>query len=342
MRIDTSRSRRTNIFTTAPVKAEGAVVPHVLTSRSPDNNVIVQKNTRLVSHSDGNKLEITNKVSDWLKRPNSDFYLGFGGMGDALLTLAPAWNNPRASIIFFGNSSSIDFIKKFFALFDIPSMVENNIMGKSWAENIYRTVGGHPNFRLSGHLADRMNYGDWMNENKYISRIIGHAAWMDKLGKKSNPSSTKGVICIGPSGSHKDMGRQRFLSINEFKMLTNKYLKMGYTVYGIGSENDYQTYGCVNDDNCFWACSDFIATRGQKHSCQLLDMLQILNGAERVFSMDTWLKTYTLLTDIPTTVIQTRWRGRYKKYGEDITDWVFLNAKIWPKIEMAKIEELLV
>jgi hypothetical protein len=70
-------------------------------------------------------------------------------------------------------------------------------------------------------------------------------------------------------------------------------------------------------------------------------MLRIINSAQLVVSVDTWLKTYTLLSNIPTIVVETRWNGAYKAFGEDITDWVFLNRRIWPDIKFEKIDDLL-
>lgn len=70
-------------------------------------------------------------------------------------------------------------------------------------------------------------------------------------------------------------------------------------------------------------------------------MLRIVNSANKVISVDTWLKTYSLLVGIPTTVVMTRWNGEYKQYGEDVTDWIFLNPKIWRNIKLEKVENLL-
>ena len=80
--------------------------------------------------------------------------------------------------------------------------------------------------------------------------------------------------------------------------------------------------------------------KGNTTHSNLKNMLRIINSAEHVISMDTWLKTYTLLCDIPTTVIKTRWNNEYKVYGEDITDRIFLNTKIWPRLNLVKIEDL--
>ena len=212
-------------------------------------------------------------------------------------------------------------------------------MGTKMAGHIFDYMQSLPNFKQSAHLADGLDYGDWKNERKYINRIRGKARWVQHLGKAP---IDKPVVILQPSGSHKDTKRQRYLNVEEYKELTKKYLGKGYKVYAVGSMNDLHFFGLIDKDNFFWLNSDSIYDgRGNTRPSDLKNMLRIINSAEHVLSVDTWLKTYTLLCDIPTTVIETRWDGKYKNYGEDITDFIFLNKSIWPHLTMAKIESLL-
>jgi hypothetical protein len=252
------------------------------------------------------------------------------------LVLAACWNDPKSRVIFFANSTSLTFISEIFNLFNIGLYIFDNIMGQSIAGTVFDLVTRHKNFKTSGHLADGLFHGDWLNENKYISRIINYVPWIDKLGKTSqNP------IIVCPSGSSKDHNRQRYITSEECRKLVNKYLYKNETVYINISLADFRQYWYPNL-NCYSLSSNVIRDwQGKEEKINLKKMLQIINSAKEVISVDTWLKSYSLLNHIPTTVIETRWNGYYKRFGEDITDWIFLNPKIWPNIKFARIENLL-
>lgn len=269
--------------------------------------------------------------------PDSNYYLGFGGLGDALLLLATCWDDPKAKVVYFANY--MPFVKQFFELFNINAFLEKNIMGSPLAGHIFEIITKNRNFKQSAHLADGLFYGDWKNEDKYIGRIKKHVPWAEKLGviKTKEP-----MLILCPSGSHRDLSRQRYLTQEEFKTLADKKLQEGYEVFASGSIADLHYYGLIRKDKFHWITSDKIYNgNGSTEDINLKKMLQIINGAEQVISMDTWLKTYTLLCNIETTVIKTRWNGNYITYGDDVTDWVFLNNKIWPNLKLEQIENLL-
>jgi hypothetical protein len=147
------------------------------------------------------------------------------------------------------------------------------------------------------------------------------------------------VLC--PSGSHKDTKRQRYITPEEYKLIANKNLDLGYKVYASGSVSDFHYYGLINRENFHWLTAEKVYNwNGSVDSIDLKKMLQIINGATKVISVDTWIKTYALLCNIDTTVIKTRWDGKYIEYGEDVTDWIFLNNKIWPNLKMESVEQL--
>lgn len=280
---------------------------------------------------------LINQVKAFCHDPNRNYYLGFGGLGDALLLMAVCWENPKAKVVFFANQ--MPFIRAFFDIFGIGVYLHDNIMGTKMANHIFDYMKSLPGFRDSAHLADGLDYGDWANEKKYVNRIRGKTRWIQHLGKAP---VDKPVVIIGPSGSHKDIKRQRYLNVEEYKELTKKHLAKGYKVYATGSMNDLHFFGLIDKPDFYWLNSDTIYDgKGVARPSDLKNMLRIINSAEHVLSMDTWLKTYTLLCGIPTTVVETRWEGRYKNYGEDITDFIFLNRSIWPHLTMAKIESLL-
>ena len=254
-----------------------------------------------------------------------------------ILLLAVCWNDPKARVIYFANHQP--FIKQFFKLFGVRVFITNNIMGDPISGTIYDLVTQHPNFKTSAHLAEGLYHGDWRNESKYVPRIPSHVPWAEKIGTIRYPEK---VLILAPVGSSRDEGRKRYLEVHEYQALANKYLDLGYKVFGCGSSGDFHHYGISARENFHWLSGEAIYNfDGSQEPCDLLKMLRIINGATELVAVDTWIKSYTLLCNIPTTVIKTRWSGNYLPYGEDVTDFIFLNPNIWPAIKMVKIEDLI-
>jgi hypothetical protein len=272
-----------------------------------------------------------------LPRHRPEYYLGFGGTGDAMLVLAAAYANPKRHVIFFGNPTSITLIKDMFCTFDTSATVMPNIMGKPLANIVFAKLNKAGTIKESAHLADGLYYEDWRNEDKYIKRIVNHIPqWRSKFGLLD-----KKLVVIAPSGSNRDPNRQRYLSKKEYETIVRNYLGQGYEVYGIGSDRDWREYA-IFEEGVWWATNRILRNwQGKSKNHKLADMLKIINSATEVISMDTWLKTYSLIAGMPTTVIATRWGGAYKPYGEDVTDWIFLNSKIWPTLKVVRVEELI-
>lgn len=276
-------------------------------------------------------------VSNWLSS-NNDHYLGFGGIGDSVLLLAATWNNSNARVVFFANSGSSEFIKSLFKVFNNDLLILPNIMGSSLANKIHNMFLANRKFKTSAHLADGLYHEDWRNQEKYLQRIINSTPWLDVLGKKVHDKKSV-VIC--PTGSSRDMARQRFITRQEYTRLVKKYLNKNWVVFVTGAERDMSFYPLV-DENCYWLSKNGVLEfNGKKTGITIRDMLQIINGADEIISVDTWLKTYTLLVGLPTTMILTRWNGRYKDFGIDTTDWVFSNKAIWPKLVTATVEDVI-
>jgi len=307
--------------------------------KAPSNSKVVVQNAKrdLPKIPVFSSPNLLSHIKNFIQYTDKHYYLGFGGLGDALLLMAVCWNDPKAKVVFFANH--IPFIRSFFELFGISVYLHDNIMGTRMAAQIYDIMRVMPNFKSSAHLADGLNYNDWSNEKKYAPRIKGGVSWAGHLGKEK---FDKPVIIIAPSGSNKDIQRQRYLHHHEYQQLVDLYLNKGYRVYATGSIIDLHHFKLINKDNFYWLCSDNIYSgNGSVEKIDLRMMLRIINSAEHVISMDTWLKSYSLLCGIPTTVIETRWDNKYRAYGEDVTDWIFLNHNIWPALKLSKIESLL-
>lgn len=289
----------------------------------------------MASHS------VENKVRDWLG-DDGDHYLVFGGTGDALLILAVCWNNPNAKVVFFVNECSWQFSQDFFNLFRVQVFMHRNVMGTRTANYIYEYMTASSNFRASAHLAERLDYGDWINDpEKYKARLVTKCPeWIDYIGRMQRPEGR--VVAVCPRGSDQDAGRQRYLLEDEYNALVQKYVDRGDYVYTIGSEGDLNRYKLFRHEKCFWLTSRrFINHQGLSRPHTLKDLLGHVNVVDEVVSTDTWLKTYSLLVGIPTKVIMTRWHGRYQEVGLDASDGIFLNKDHWPAIRMYRYEDLL-
>jgi hypothetical protein len=280
---------------------------------------------------------IERQVHDWLGK-DGDWYLGFGGVGDALLVLAACYNNPNAKVVFFHNEPH--FTKQWFDLFNVKAFLHHNIMGQKAGSYVYNMMRAFKNMQVSAHLADGLDYGDWIvNPYKYKARLVTQVTWADTIGRSNFNRPT---VVIGPTGSSRhDFNRQRFLTQSEYNELVNLYLAKGYLVLVTGSPFDYEAYKIPNNSSCRWLTAEGVIDHtGRRTTHTLKDMLALINGATEAVSTDTWLKTYTLLVGIPTKCIQTRWKGTYRMIGSDATDGIFLNTDIWPGLENVRIEDL--
>ncbi len=311
--------------------------PAIQSIQEKNKNIVVQNNKREVTKLPSfSSSALLSQIKSFTSSVDHNYYLGFGGLGDGLILLASCWNDPRARIIFFANYQPL--VKSFFDLFGLQSYLHDNVMGTRIANHVYDYVIKLPTFKQSAHLADGLDYGNWVDEVKYITRINSKVPWINHLGKEDY---NKKVVVIAPSGSHRDLRRQRYLHPHECQALAKKYLEKDYEVFAVGSIGDLHFYGKVDHPNFHWLNSERIYHHNSDERSDLKRMLRIIHAAEEVFSMDTWLKTYSLLCEIPTTVIETRWEGRYRRYGDDVTDLIFLNPKIWPWIKFERIETLI-
>jgi hypothetical protein len=283
------------------------------------------------------EVTLVSKIKSYISNSNFNYYLGFGGTGDALLLLATCSKDPKAKAIFFANN--VNFTSKFFDLFNIPVFLHENIMGSKIANVIFDIVTKNPNFRQSAHLADGLFYGDWKNENKYIGRIHARMPWIKKFGMVE---SNQSILIIAPSGSAKEVRRQRYVTLNEYNQLLDHNLKLGYKIYSVGSVADLHYYGLPIKPNTYWLTAEKLYKwDSTTQDINLHQMLQYVNKASKVISVDTFLKTYSLICGIPTVIIKTRWRGKYADYGADVTDHIFLNKNIWSDLILDKFENLI-
>jgi len=277
------------------------------------------------------------QLKQWLVQ-DADFYLSFGGAGDALIMLAACWDNPRARPVFFTNGNRLT--SRLFDAFGMKTLIHPNIMGQPWTNTVLEPLLKHPNFKPAGHLPVSLDYSDWKHKHQYfIDTMITETPWRHTLGVEPNPFQTSQVVVICPSGSTKDKSRQRFITNEEYQTLAQFYLDGGCTVYTCMSEEDIRVYKPIKHPHAAFVSADKFSSPRKESRHDAAKMLRYINSASLVLSPDTWMKTYSLLAGIPTIVFMTRWNGRYRLIGEDVADYVFLHPAIWKKIKFAKAEE---
>lgn len=274
---------------------------------------------------------------------HSHIYVGVGGIGDSLLTLAGCHSDENAHVVYACNGGVDEVVKELFHMFNIPCLIIRNLNGTMEGLQIYQQITRHNHFKSSFHIPERLNYFEWKsNTPKYLKRIVNRMPLIDILGKIDNPRHTKGVLGIAPRGSdNNNMGRQRFLTHKEYTTIVSKWISAGYTVLSFGSETDYSHYGPFPDNNAIWFSSKFARSYPlPSYPINLKHMLRALNCCDLIISVDSWVKTYAGLAGIPAKVILTRCHGKADLSLSDPSDSIFLNQEIWD-FELCEISKVL-
>jgi len=267
------------------------------------------------------------------------FVLNSGGIGDALIGCAECYKlrDKTPLMIHAANRHNAELIQAFVEPFGIPALVlDGSFLSEQKA--VWQALHTHPQCTSCCHLPDHLDHGEWANRLKYEPRVATVLPVQELFGK-GEP-----CIVIAPSGSGLPatigkMQKQRHLLQEEFSQLIAKHVFNG-PVYVICSEEQMQLYGPVRHENCYWLQHDCIIHNDIVMPSTVANMYKIINGATAVYSMDTWVKTYSLYAGVPTVVIRTRFDGQYV-LGLDSSENIFLNRRLWPAIQIRTIEELL-
>ncbi len=308
-------------------KAAGVDAMKKLQTRRPvQAPVFVQKIVRPPSRRNdwqgiGNYLDSNDRV-----------YAGVGGMGDALLTLSAAHNDPGSKVIFGSNSGVKEPVKQLFDTFQVDVQIVQNFNGSSEGYSTWQSIMEHPNCKGAVHIPPDLNYGDWgSNAKEYLSKTPKRMPFENLVGKLINPRATKKVIGLCPRGSdHTSVWKQRYLSRDEFHRLTKKLLGEDATVVVFGSAEDLAYYGVYQDNNVLFMNSNFAVSHpAPKYPITMRHMLTAVNSCDYIVSVDTWLKTYAALAGIPCKVIMNRYFGKSTLEYADPSDKIFLDSLFW-------------
>ena len=264
-----------------------------------------------------------------------------GGVGDFLLLLATAYDQHDPRILFLSNNDENIFAKFFCDFFNVKCLFHKNIIFSDGYDFIYKKFTSMSCFKQSAHLPDRITlpYKDWHDTSKYIPRIKTKPNWNKLIGRSDIVPSK--YIILAPSGGLRDVSKKKFLTHDEYNALIEKLLELKYSIVTTGSLDDYDYYELHENKNCHWLTHNCLYSLNEKKEIKFLDFLQIINSSSDCISVDTYLKTLILLLQKKAKVIRTTFDVKYKDFGIDVSDQIFLNKSIWKNIKCYTFEELI-
>lgn len=307
-----------------------------------NQKIVVPKNIRpnKVDMIEASRSKNTYEMALNFAGNDGNCYVVFGGVGDLVLVLGECWEDPEAKVLFFANVNSRQFGEEFLKLFNKKYMVFPNLMGTSTAPRLVSDIRSTGRLMPSAHLADELDFDDWKRDTyKYKKRITSETDWKNFIGMESK---AKKVMILCPSGSTKDLNRQRYLAHDEYLAIVHTYIRKGFMVYSTGSDMDCSYYPFIANPNHVWLMSDKIVDyKKNKISHAFEKFLKIINSADEVVSMDTWLKTYSCMAGIETKVIMNRSKNGYIDLFRDPSDCIFLNSDIWKHLETTTFDAVI-
>jgi hypothetical protein len=232
-----------------------------------------------------------------------EYVIGRGGLGDALLVIAKSYE--LKCKIFFNPVGMHDVVDSFLSAFGLSyELIE-------YDDKYYNLfLGAVSTVHMPDYSVQGLDYGDWYNAEKYQSRICTKLPVQELFGRQSDVIPS---IFIAPvAGS--DGFRHRSLPRYYYRGLVQRHLQ-DHWVYVIGSEEDREYYGIESHPRFRWLT----------FADGFESIFRIINGSERVLSVDTWVKTYACMAGIPTTVFRTRIDGGLVDPG----DYIFLDTDMW-------------
>jgi len=280
---------------------------------------------------------VPNEVSTFLEK-HKQVHLAGGGLGDAWLTVAALSQERDAHLLFAANTGIERLAGQIFRLFGIPTLIVPSFGSSPVGLVTFQYAWEHLHCVSRGYLPANLDYSDWARHpEQYVARLVTWLPVREKFGCAPNPRPTTRLVALAPRGSDtcRPFERKR-LTVEEYRQLVGQLLVRDCTVVTVGSEKDLAEYGLYPHSNHIWLSSDWRVSYPEHREPSTLELLlAVVNGCDEVIAVDTWLKTYSALACVPTTVIATRYDEPYENPG----DQIFLNP-LW-EYRRVKIEDLL-
>jgi hypothetical protein len=290
-------------------------------------------------------MEFTNVLYEVYKeiykhKSKSNIYFSTGGIGDFIIILSEAYDDPDAFLINCISEEKEPLCRDFCDYFKIKNHFIKNLSIDEVYQNVYLKIKNK--IHKFGHLPDNLDYWDWLpNQSKYESRIKKTTDWFKIIGKhKDQPLS----LVMAPKGGDNLNNKLRYLEIEDYVKIVESYVEKNWVVFLVGTEEDRKFYPRINSEKCFWITNNKIIHEDDSYERHnFIDFLRYINSASRIASVDTWLKTYASLCGLDVLVFRSRDQETKKilEWGKDPSDRIFLNPNIWPKLNLCNPKDLI-
>jgi hypothetical protein len=266
---------------------------------------------------------------------NSIFLFGIGGIGDFLLLMSDGNYDKydNLGLIFWANNpEQITEISKLF------TKLTNKIITKNYLESplaleYYKQIINDSNFLSSAHIPRELKYvEEWMTVSDVFTKynIQRFPEWANdwKTGQEEN-------IIICPTGGSSDTAWK-------FKNIDKNLLKniiADIKLHELWNDNII-ILSTANEMNTIYG-NEFIKELEYMGCIMRLDIpykdiFKIIGNAWRVYSVDSWFKTFSLLSGIDTILIKSKYIiSPIEIFGldKDPADNIFISKK-WNFLEI--------
>ena len=231
------------------------------------------------------------------------YYLGNGGIGDALIFLSTFYDDvEEANIVFLENN--IPIIKELFELF--PKLKKKLIIQNNF--DLLKKFYNDKNCIGTGILPKNLDYSKWNKVNifkEYKVKEFPNFVNLFVPNKKVDKQMFIQIYGSDVEGPQK----QRIITSEIFKNVYNEFLsKEGYNLVG--------TPGLYSSKN------------------SLKSIFETIKGSELLVGVDSFMKTFSAMCGIRTVVFDNIYDDKYLNNFENQTDYghyIFLYP--WSKIE---------
>lgn len=260
------------------------------------------------------------------------FLFGIGGIGDFLLTVSDGKYDKESEmgLIFWANSSTtITELSKLFPKIK-KKIITPNYLSSTKSHEYFHQIISDKCFLSKSHIPDNLDYiNEWYNCDVFTKyNIVSNPSWVAKWSshklEKKEPYSV-----FAPTGGssdtdwkHKYMKKDLFIKLIEKDVNTVKYI--------VSTEIELVS---IYGDDILKILSDLNCTLALSYKFDAL--FDLICKSALVYSVDTWVKTLSLLSNVPTILIKSFYeKSPFESMGltRDPGDCIFIENWNFVKI----------
>jgi hypothetical protein len=245
------------------------------------------------------------------------FYLGMGGLGDFLIFISTFYDclDEKINVIWFTENGEQDSIKELSSCFEkIKNIL---VFSKSISINKWFDFVSSNKCLGTGITPKNLNYSEWKDVDIFKKyNVIEFPKFVEEFNQKTSEN----YICVMASGgreSEKNVGKNKsFSSETVLKIVEETKNKK---VYLVGKDDDIRFPKEWN--------RDFLKKK-------IKDQMFLIKNAQKVYSVDSWVKTWSAMCGIETIVFDSIYSSEYlnRMGGTDWGHYVFIFP--WSKISL--------